>query len=144
MEYEPLCEGCDDDLLRESLVALQDLTGYGQFGVGSRTDNTRRLVMVHRHVYEDSFGPIPKGLTIDHLCRNRACVRLNHLEMVTLRENILRGTGASARNARKTHCRKGHPYIGDNVYRNPHRLERRCRECERVRRKRRHEVQLVS
>jgi hypothetical protein len=73
-------------------------------------------------------GPIPEGLTIDHLCRVRHCVNPAHLEAVSERVNILRGNGAGARNARKTHCVKGHAFTPDNLYRD-YQGYRRCRRC---------------
>ena len=49
------------------------------------------LLRAHRVAYEIVKGPIPEGLTIDHLCRVRACINPDHLEPVTGRENTLRG-----------------------------------------------------
>lgn len=79
--------------------------GYGLFRIGSTVDNTRRQVLVHRVSFTLAHGHEPVG-TIDHLCRVRHCVNPDHLEDVTLRENLLRGTGTSARHARKTCCPK--------------------------------------
>jgi len=76
--------------------------GYGHFGVGSRTDGSRKLVLAHRLCYETLIGPIPDGLESDHLCRNRACVNPTHIEPVTRSENLrrsplLKGRGHSSK-----------------------------------------------
>lgn len=71
----------------------------------------RRAVLAHRLAYEILVGPVPAGLTLDHLCRNRACMNPAHLEPVTMRANVLRGEAPAARQARRTHCRHGHPLI---------------------------------
>ena len=84
--------------------------GYGRFSIGSKR------IYAHRFAYELLIGPIPDGLTLDHLCRNRACVKPQHVEPVPMRTNILRGNGRSARNAVKAHCPQGHPYSGSNLY----------------------------
>lgn len=59
-------------------------TGYGAFGVEGRKRGA------HRVSYELVIGPIPDGLTIDHLCNNRRCVNPSHLEPVTQGENVRR------------------------------------------------------
>ena len=104
--------------------------GYGHFWIGSRSDGTRRAVYAHRWSYAYFVGPIPKGLTLDHLCRVRCCVNPDHLEPVTQRENTLRGDTITTRNARKTHCPRGHPYDDANTYVSPKGL-RMCRICRR-------------
>lgn len=115
-------------------VALQDdgcivwiggmhRNGYGQFMPTKGTTDNKKL-LPHRWSYEYHVGPIPVGLVIDHLCRNRACVNAEHLEPVTAGENVRRG------NAVKTHCPQGHPYSGDNLYPGG---RKRCRTCIRKR-----------
>jgi hypothetical protein len=86
----------------------------------------------HRFSYEQTVGPIPGGLQLDHLCRVRHCVNPEHLEPVTQRVNVLRGESPSAIAARKTVCLNGHD-LNDpaNVYHNiPSRPgTRTCRPC---------------
>jgi len=82
--------------------------GYGQV----RLKGNARSGYVHRLVYEHYRGPVPDGLQIDHLCRNRACANPSHLEPVTQRENLLRGATITAAAAARTHCTKGHPLDG--------------------------------
>jgi hypothetical protein len=98
--------------------------GYGQIKIN------KIMHLVHRMSYETFRGIIPKGLQIDHLCRNKLCVNPNHLEVVTLKENVLRGIGITAVNSRKTHCKNGHKFSKENTYIFPN-GSRRCRRCFR-------------
>lgn len=106
--------------------------GYGKFSMG-RDGNTSRTALAHRVAYTLEHGEIPDGLTLDHLCGVVACVRPSHLQVVTGAVNNLRGGSASARNARKTHCPRGHEYSEANTYRRPSGA-RVCRTCARERR----------
>ena len=100
-------------------------SGYGWFTPFFRSNPQ----CAHRYAYELLVGRIPAGLHIDHLCRVRNCVNPDHLEAVTSKENILRGIGVTAQNARKTHCPQGHPYSGANLKINL-RGYRKCRLCD--------------
>jgi hypothetical protein len=60
--------------------------GYGRLWI-----STTQRMLAHRFAYELLIGPIPEGLDLDHLCRNRSCVNPAHLEPVTNRENVIRG-----------------------------------------------------
>lgn len=106
--------------------------GYGIFWYHGR--RTR----AHRFAYQLLVGPIPDDLPLDHVkargCTSRACVNPAHLEPVTLAENILRGEGITAVNARKTHCIHGHPFSPENTRRE--RNGRKCRTCDRERTRR--------
>ena len=101
--------------------------GYGQIGEGGYHG---RKLMVHRVAYTLVVGVIPAGMEIDHLCRNRMCVNPAHLEVVTGRENTLRGNGPAGRNARKTHCPRGHALTGENVKRTGR--SRYCAMCKQA------------
>ncbi len=90
----------------------------------------KKLILAHRVAYEKTHGKIPDRLVIDHLCRNGLCVNPDHLEAVSNKENILRGKGAPAQNARKTCCYKGHKFTEENTrIRNGRRI---CRICEKA------------
>ena len=103
-----------------------DRKGYGRFPLTHCGH-----VYAHRIAYENLLGPIPSVLTIDHLCRNHGCVKVDHLEPVTNRENILRGEGVAAINARKTHCYNGHSFDEVNTYLRPN-GDRVCNTCRRA------------
>jgi len=101
-------------------TAAINSTGYGQWGVNGRSKS------VHRLAWEALVGPIPVGLTIDHLCRNKRCVNPDHMETVTVAVNNARKPAAN-----KTHCIRGHQLSGDNLRING--LGRRsCRTCARA------------
>lgn len=111
-------------------------SGYGRF------KSSGKYHYAHRVAYGLAVGPIPDGLTIDHLCRVRNCVNPAHLEPVTQRENTLRGEGVAARNARKTHCPQGHEYTLENTC--VSRGLRHCRTCNRDRTRERRALSKVG
>jgi hypothetical protein len=108
-------------------LAARTGTGYGNFYAGT-VEGRKVNRPAHRVAYELALGPIPEGLVLDHLCRNRACVNPAHLEPVTNAENLRRG----ARGRLVTHCPQGHELSGDNL--RPRNDGRRgCAACLRER-----------
>ena len=102
-------------------VASLNACGYGIFGHNGRT------WLAHKLMWHWLDGTVGKGLELDHICRNRACVRPSHLRPVTHRENMNMGPHY---NAIKTHCKRGHPYAGENLI-----LKvggRACRACRKM------------
>ena len=105
-----------------------------------------RVQRAHRVVRTILVGPIPEGLEPDHLCRNRACVNPEHTEPVSQAENNRRSESASAKHARQSECKRGHPFTPENTYfrKREQKTERFCRECCRLRDARRSPVTEVK
>lgn len=98
--------------------ALND-KGYSHFLVGSK------FKYCHVFMYEFKYGPVPKGLVLDHLCRRHDCCNPDHEEPVTRRENMARGNHINAQALRTNICINGHSL--KNAYINKGR--RHCRTC---------------
>ena len=102
--------------------------GYGRFYLAGKG------WLAHRWSYEHHVGPVPAGLQIDHLCRNRGCVNPEHMEPVTPAENVRRSVGPQAarnRYAAMTHCKRGHAYDETNT-RIDSKGGRVCLTCKRA------------
>lgn len=102
--------------------------GYGRFHLNGKKE------LPHRVYYQDTKGKIPNGLELDHLCRNHACLNLEHLQAITHKENMKRGlTGflSGLKNHLKTHCPHGHEYNEKNTYIQPS-GSRMCRTCGKI------------
>jgi hypothetical protein len=97
--------------------------GYGQFII-----NTKKYY-THRFIYEYYHGQICPDLQIDHLCRVRACCNPTHLEQVTQKENMLRGSRPN-----QTHCKRGHELSGNNLYTDK-KKHRTCITCRQINRR---------
>jgi hypothetical protein len=109
-----------------------DKDGYGQLKV--RRHGKITTMRAHHMAFTLMGRSIPNGMQLDHLCRNRCCVRPEHLELVSGAENNARSGSPSAVNARKTHCIRGHEFNQSNtrVDKNGH---RRCKICDNENRK---------
>ena len=86
----------------------------------------------HRAAYEAFREPIPSGLEIDHLCRNKSCVNPDHLETVTRSENVRRAVPFRKYTLRGL-CRKGHPLDGSRTREVGGRY---CKTCNRLNKQR--------
>ena len=111
--------------------------GYGD--IQWSKDGIKKHIRAHRLSYTLLKGVIPNNLQIDHLCKNTTCVNPEHLEIVTSRENTLRGSGITAKCARKKVCLLGHPFDNKNtIFRKNKKGEmvwRTCKKCEIARHK---------
>ena len=101
--------------------------GYGEI------KRYTQMVRAHRWAYSVLVKPVPPDFVVDHLCRTRCCVNPDHLEAVSIKENLMRGWTRAAENVKKTHCPQGHPYDDKNTFVNNGR--RHCRTCSANRNK---------
>src|SRR5262245_39398269 len=107
-------------------LAGRDGAGYGLFhvpGLGT--------VQAHCLAWELAHGPMPEDVHPHHRCHHPACVRVDHLELLSPRAHTMRHDGPSARNAGKTHCDAGHEFTEENTYVRPDGGGRVCRTCNR-------------
>lgn len=106
-------------------IGATNSKGYGLVVIDGREQ------LAHRIAYEAEHGPIPDGLVIDHLCRVRNCVRLDHLEPVTSAENNRRGRAARALQVGDT-CQNGHDIREGDLYIKPSSGATECAHCRRL------------
>lgn len=101
-----------------------DRAGYGHLTVRGKHG-----VKAHRESYQIHNGPIPDGMTVDHLCFTPACVNPRHLRVLTRSAN-----SKNQRSAQRTHCSQGHEYTPENTYLKPgaRNGRRTCRACQRA------------
>jgi hypothetical protein len=99
-------------------TAARDRDGYGRFG--------RHGSAAHRFAYQELVGPSPEGLVIDHLCRNPPCVNPDHMEPVTIGENVRRGM-----RLRAGYCKAGHRMdeVNTLIHRTKRGVRHQCRTC---------------
>lgn len=101
-------------------------------GYGVCQDENGKRSYVHRISWRKKHGkPVPKGKTIDHLCRTRLCVRPSHLQAVSLKKNIRRALPYRP-DTKKAFCKRGHPLSGDNVRLSKDGKVRNCRACAKL------------
>lgn len=105
--------------------------GYGKVSLWKPK---RTTIAAHKFLFQKINGELPKGMELDHLCRIRHCVNPDHLEIVTHRENTLRGISMVAVNAKKTHCKYGHEFTKKNtkICKSRGTIERNCKTCHAI------------
>jgi hypothetical protein len=127
--WSKILVGFDDDCW--DWIASVGSHGYGQIRLHGVP------VLAHRVVYELVRGRIPEGKSLDHrVCRRKVCCNPYHTIICTRGENIRQSDHHVGKNLLKTHCPKGHPYDGDNLYVTS-KGHRQCNACRMIRNKNR-------
>lgn len=80
--------------------------GYGQ--VGWQESGKLRATTTHRAAWTAANGPIPEGMTVDHICRVRTCQRIDHLRLLTMQENAADNGQVRTGLPTGKPCRNGH------------------------------------
>jgi hypothetical protein len=120
-------------------TGTKDPDGYGRFTL-PRTfarahpiySKRSRFISAYKFLFQETFGSVPDGMTLDHLCRNRSCVNPYHLEVVSIKDNLHRSPLAPASiNRRKMVCVRGHSLAVGNLRRTKNGA-RACLTCHRV------------
>ena len=115
----------------DCLVSTYSTGSHGYSQIGWWADGKNHMRLGHRVAYESANGPIPVDMTIDHTCRNRRCINLDHLLLLSNEDN-----SCDNGMARRTHCPRGHVYDEANTYLQPSTGHRSCRACAAERRDR--------
>lgn len=135
--FRTLAERFDEKVIRGdgcwAWTGFVDKRGYARLREGGRRSP---VLYGHRYSYERFVGPIPEGLELDHLCRNRACVNPSHLEAVTRRVNQLRGNAPMMVVHRSGRCARGHERTPENTYFHRDGRAAYCKVCRELRRAR--------
>ncbi len=108
--------------------------GYRVWDGYGRTHLNKRAERVHRIIFAWLVHPIPRkgnGGELDHLCDRPSCCNPLHLQFVPHYINQGRNNSVCSKNARKTHCKNGHPFTAENLIADPY--GRRCKTCVRER-----------
>lgn len=105
-------------------IHTKDDDGYAQMNV----EGVKRHLA--RWLLQRSGVSIPSGMVIDHICRNRACINIEHLEVVSIKENTLRGSSFSAQNAMRIRCERGHNNWRVWFQKKDGKKRRLCRDCQ--------------
>ena len=132
MNIEQLPKRIQDKILLSETTSCWNwrTNNKNQYGAvwNSTTQNTQGA---HLYVYNLLIGPVPEGLELDHLCRNKICVNPKHLEAVTHKENVRRGNCVAALAARTGVCKRGHNLKETGRKDHPN----QCQKCANDRRK---------
>lgn len=111
--------------MNECIESKKGITsnGYSRIRIGGKQ------IQAHRWAWQIVNGPVPDGLVIDHICRNRRCVLPSHLRAITQQENVMAGLHNIDN---RSHCNQGHPFTKENIMVRKN-GRRECAECNRVR-----------
>lgn len=107
-------------------ISTYSTASHGYAQVGWTEDGERIVTLCHRVIWCWFYGPIAKSMTVDHTCKNRRCIRLQHLRLISNLDNARRTSG---RDWPLGECINGHPDAGNWLPAGPGRLKGYCKVC---------------
>ena len=99
------------EIIHGCWVSNYSVGSHGYSQIGWWQEGKSRMVLGHRLSYEIHNGPIPDGMTVDHICHVRRCINPDHLQLLSNRDNGIK----NHKGYNPTYCKRGHKRRGQDI-----------------------------